>query len=129
MLANLARMTRFIPIAVTAALLALCFFGFETVPWLAAPGIVLGGLLLVGIYDFFQSRHSIWRNFPIIGRVRWIAEALRPFLRSYIVESETEGRPFNHEERAMVYRRSKNVSSTEPSVSYTHLTLPTTPYV
>ena len=37
----------------------------------------------------------------MLGRLRWIAESLRPFFRSYVVESETEGKPFNHEERAM----------------------------
>jgi glutamate synthase domain-containing protein 2 len=67
-----------------------------------------------GVYDLVQTRHSIWRNFPLIGRVRWLGETLRPFLRSYIVESETEGRPFDHETRAMVYRRAKDVSSVEP---------------
>ena len=107
-------MSRFVPFTVILALLVLCLIGFELVPWLAVPGLVLGALLLVGIYDFFQPKHTLWRNFPILGRVRWIAEELRPFLRAYIVESETEGRPFNHEERAMVYRRAKNVSSVEP---------------
>ena len=81
---------------------------------------------MVGLYDLAQPRHSLWRNFPIIGRIRWIAESLRPFLRAYIVESETEGRPFNHEERAMVYRRAKNVSSVEPFGS--HLDIDKPPY-
>lgn len=107
-------MTRFIPFTVVVVLMALCVAGFHIIPWLALPGLVLGLLLLVGIYDFFQPKHTLWRNFPILARVRWIAEELRPFFRAYIVESETEGRPFNHEERAMVYRRAKNVSSVEP---------------
>jgi len=106
--------TRFIPFTVVVVLMALCVAGFHIIPWLALPGLVLGLLLLVGIYDFFQPKHTLWRNFPILARVRWIAEELRPFFRAYIVESETEGRPFNHEERAMVYRRAKNVSSVEP---------------
>ena len=107
-------MARYIPLTVIVALLVLCIFGFELIPWLALPGLLLGGLALLGIYDMFQTKHTLWRNFPIIARVRWIAEELRPFFRAYIVESETEGRPFNHEERAMVYRRAKNVSSVEP---------------
>ena len=119
-------MTRFIPIAVTAALFALSLYGYQTALWFIAPIILFGALLLLGLYDFFQTRHTIWRNFPIIGRMRWIMRALRPFLRSYIVESETEGRPFNHEERNMVYRRAKNVSSTEPFGS--HLEIDQPPY-
>ena len=117
-------MMRFIPLTVIFAFLVLCFLGFEIIPWLALPGVVFGVLLLVGLYDFFQSRHTLWRNFPIIGRVRWIAEELRPFFRAYIVESETEGRPFNHEERAMVYRRAKNVSSVAPFGSHVDIDKP-----
>jgi len=88
------------------------------------PAFILGGLLLVGVYDFFQPRHTLWRNFPILARVRWVAEELRPFFRAYMVESETEGRPFNHEERAMIYRRAKNVSSVEPFGSHVEMDKP-----
>jgi len=94
-------MIRFIPIAVTAALFALCFFGFETVPWLIAPGIVFGGLLLLGLYDLLQTRHTLWRNFPIIGRVRWIAEALRPFLNGS--QGTSQGR-LSHDHRCAGHR-------------------------
>ena len=83
-------------------------------PWVLIGAAGFGALSLLGLYDLIQTRHTLWRNYPILARIRWIAEELRPFLRSYIVESETEGRPFNHEERAMVYRRAKNVSSVEP---------------
>jgi hypothetical protein len=107
-------MLRFLPLLAAIGLLILCAVGFEAIPWLAAPGLVFGGLVLMGLYDLFQTKHLLWRNFPIIARVRWIMEELRPFFRAYMVESDTEGRPFNHEERAMVYRRAKNVSSVEP---------------
>lgn len=117
---------RFLPLFLVFVLLVLCVYGFQLIPWMAVPGIILGGLALLGLYDFFQTKHTLWRNFPILARVRWIAEALRPFFRSYIVESETEGRPFNHEERAMVYRRAKNVSSVEPFGS--HLDIDKPPY-
>lgn len=88
--------------------------------------IIAGLVTLLGIYDLVQTRHALWRNFPLISRVRWIAEELRPFFRAYIVESETEGRPFNHEHRAMVYRRAKDVSSVEPFGS--HLDIDRPPY-
>ncbi len=119
-------MYRFLPLLAVFALLGLCLIGYETMPWLIAPGLIFGGLLLLGLYDLVQTRHSLWRNFPILARLRWVAEELRPFLRSYIVESETEGRPFNHEERAMVYRRAKDVSSVEPFGS--HLDIDKPPY-
>jgi len=60
-------MTRYIPFTVIIALLALCVLGFEIIPWLALPGLVLGGFVLLGIYDLLQKRHTLWRNFPIIA--------------------------------------------------------------
>jgi hypothetical protein len=113
-------MSRFIPLLTAIVLFGLCLMGIETSSWLRVGAAVLGVLVLVGLYDFFQRRHTLWRNFPIIAHIRWIAEELHPFLRSYIVESETEGRPFSLEQRALVYRRAKNVSSVEPFGSQTH---------
>ena len=119
-------MSRFIPLLATTALFALSLWGSQSFNWLIIPTILLGALSTLGFYDVLQTRHTIWRNYPIVGRVRWIMRALRPFLRSYIVESETEGRPFNHEERNMVYRRAKNVSAVEPFGS--HLDIDQPPY-
>ncbi|MBU1288185.1 MAG: FMN-binding glutamate synthase family protein [Alphaproteobacteria bacterium] len=119
-------MMRFIPLLVVTVLFVLCLFGMGTAPWLVGVSVILGALVILGLYDFFQSRHTLWRNFPIIAHIRWIAEELHPFLRSYIVESETEGRPFNTEQRALIYRRAKNVSSVEPFGS--HLDIDKPPY-
>lgn len=109
-------MMRFLPFLLILAFTAL------TIWWVLVTGSVaawivfsiLALIALTGFYDLIQTRHSIWRNFPLTGHIRWLGEALRPFLRAYIVESETEGRPFNHETRAMVYRRAKDVTSVEP---------------
>ena len=119
-------MARFLPLLLVLALLAACIAATQVSLWFVVPLVALGVLALIGVYDLIQSRHAIWRNYPIIGRIRWIAEELRPFFRAYIVESETEGRPFNHEDRAMAYRRAKNVSSVEPFGS--HLDIDKPPY-
>ncbi|MEP1145212.1 MAG: glutamate synthase-related protein [Henriciella sp.] len=119
-------MIRFIPFLIVIAVLSLSLWGAQTAIWLYGVAAIFGLLALVGLFDLAQSKHTLWRNFPILGRMRWIAETLRPFFRSYIVESETEGRPFNHEERTMVYRRAKNVSSVEPFGS--HLDIKSPPY-
>lgn len=111
-------MHRFIPLALVVVLFVVCVGAIDHIPWLGYVAVLVGGGVVLGFYDLAQSSHTLWRNYPIIGRIRWIAEELRPFFRSYIVESETEGRPFNHEERAMVYRRAKNVSSVEPFGSH-----------
>ena len=117
---------RLIPFLICLSGLILSLVGGVFTKWLFIFAAVFGLATLIGLYDMSQTRHAIWRNFPIIGRLRWVAEELRPFLRSYIVESETEGRPFNHEERAMVYRRAKDVSSVEPFGS--HLDIDSPPY-
>ena len=47
------------------------------------------------IYDKRQSQHSVLRNFPILGRVRYFLEMLGPELRQYMFDSDHEGKPFS----------------------------------
>ena len=65
-------------------------------------------LAVVGVHDALQTRRSILRNYPILGHFRFFFEAIRPELRQYIVESETEETPFSRAQRSLVYQRSKN---------------------
>lgn len=71
-------------------------------------------LSLLGIWDFFQQRHTLLRNFPLVGHLRWVFESARPYLRQYIVESDLSGRPFSREQRSLVYARAKNVIDASP---------------
>ncbi len=71
-------------------------------------------LLLIAVFDFSQKRHTLRRNFPLVARFRWLMETLRPYLHSYIVEGDLEGRPFNHDERALVYARAKGQLDSHP---------------
>ena len=76
--------------------------------------IILVPIILMGLYDIIQRSHSLWRNFPIVGRIRWVMEALRPYLRSYIVEGDLEGRPFDRDSRALIYARAKGQNDSHP---------------
>ncbi|MBY5958463.1 FMN-binding glutamate synthase family protein [Membranicola marinus] len=76
--------------------------------------IVLLPILLLGYYDMLQSRHAIMRNFPILGRGRYIFEELRPKIYQYFIESETDGTPIPRMLRSIVYQRAKNEISTTP---------------
>jgi glutamate synthase domain-containing protein 2 len=76
--------------------------------------ILFAPLLVVALLDLFQTEHTLRRNYPVSARFRWFFEWLRPFLRSYIVESDLDGRPFNHDERSLVYARAKGDNSTHP---------------
>ena len=78
---------------------------------LAVLGVVL---TLVGAYDLVQSRHSILRNYPVIGHIRWIAEFIRPEFRQYLIQADTEAAPFNRIQRTLVYERAKGLSGERP---------------
>src|SRR5882757_1436842 len=67
----------------------------------------LAALIVVAIYDLLQTRHAILRNFPIVGHLRYMLEAIGPELRQYIVTSNDEERPFSRDQRRWVYSSSK----------------------
>lgn len=71
-------------------------------------------LIVWGVYDMFQTSHAIARNFPILGRFRYIAEWMRPKVYQYFVESDTGGRPFNRIDRSLIYQRAKDTVDTAP---------------
>ncbi len=72
------------------------------------------GLSLLGIYDLIQTRHAILRNYPIIGHLRFFFEKIRPEMRQYFFEGDTDGRPFPRERRAIVYQRAKRQLDKKP---------------
>lgn len=83
------------------------------------PGVWLLYLLVLpaiatGVVDMLQSEHSLRRNFPLFSRGRWVMEWLRPFIRQYFFESETDGAPVTRMFRSVVYQRSKGQSDTVP---------------
>jgi glutamate synthase domain-containing protein 2 len=88
--------------------------GYWLGPLWLIPLCVLVPLLLVGVADVIQPSHAILRNYPIIGHIRFMLEAIRPELRQYIVEDEQDPVPFSREHRALVYRRAKNVLDKQP---------------
>src|ERR1700752_4487288 len=100
--------SRFSALAICAVLaiagFAMLASGMPHVGWIAWPALAL---TLLGVRDFFQTRHSIRRNYPILGNLRFFFEFIRPELRQYIVESDTEARPFSRNQRSVVYQRAK----------------------
>ncbi len=82
---------------------------------LGLPITVLFGLLsLVGVADLIQRRHSIQRNYPVIGHIRWMAELVRPEIRQYLIEADTEASPFSRTQRSLVYERAKDLPGERP---------------
>lgn len=102
-------MLRFIPVflLITALLVALSIGSGLAI-------LVLSALCVLGVWDVWQTKHSLNRNYPIIGHIRWLAEQIRPQIRQYFIESDTEGRPFDREQRSLVYARAKNTVDVMP---------------
>jgi glutamate synthase domain-containing protein 2 len=76
--------------------------------------VILLPVLLLGFYDMFQKHHAIMRNYPILGRLRYLMEEIRPKVYQYFVESDTDGRPINRNERSTIYQRAKKDNDTTP---------------
>ncbi len=79
--------------------------------WLLLP---LAACIAIGVYDMLQKKHTLWRNFPVVGRGRMLVELLRPPFQQYFIESEIDGRPVNRMFRSLVYQRAKNSLDTNP---------------
>ncbi len=76
--------------------------------WLIA-AIPLALLLLVSCYDLIQRRHSILRNFPVLGYARFLLEKIRPEIQQYFIERNFDGRPYDRDVRTVVYERAKGI--------------------
>ncbi|MEE9141860.1 MAG: glutamate synthase-related protein [Gammaproteobacteria bacterium] len=77
-------------------------------PWMWWVFIVLGPLLVVAIYDLLQKKHTILRNYPIVGHIRYFLEDFRHHIRQYLIQGDKEGDPFNRMQRSIVYQRAKH---------------------
>ncbi len=76
--------------------------------------ILIIPLILMGLYDYFQKKHAIRRNYPLLGRMRYVLESIRPEIMQYFVETDTEGRPLNRIFRSIIYQRAKKENDTMP---------------
>jgi glutamate synthase domain-containing protein 2 len=68
----------------------------------------------IGWIDLLQTKHSLRSNFPVLGRMRWWAEWMRPKVQQYFVESDTQGAPYSRISRTVVYQRAKKVNDSVP---------------
>jgi glutamate synthase domain-containing protein 2 len=68
---------------------------------------VFSALSLLGLYDLIQTEHSVLRNYPITAHLRFLLEDIRPEVRQYFLEDETQGYPFSRNKRAVIYQRAK----------------------
>jgi glutamate synthase domain-containing protein 2 len=76
--------------------------------------LVFLSLVAVGVSDVRQTRHAILRNYPVIGHMRFLLEYIRPEIRQYFIESDSEAAPFSRAQRSLVYQRSKTQPDNHP---------------
>ena len=71
-------------------------------------------LVCIGVYDLQQTKRSILRNYPIIGHLRFAMEFIRPEIRQYFIESDSDATPFSRAQRSLVYQRAKGDPDKRP---------------
>jgi glutamate synthase domain-containing protein 2 len=76
--------------------------------------LFFAALSAVGVHDLLQTHHAILRNYPILGHLRFLLEFIRPEIRQYFIESESEASPFSRAQRSLVYARAKGQSDKRP---------------
>lgn len=104
---NNMKINRYIPFigagVATVATVGAAAMGEMNPVWSAIPA----ALFALGLRDTMQTKHSILRNYPIMGHFRYLIESIRPELRQYIVESDDEETPFSRADRSLAYQRAK----------------------
>lgn len=75
-------------------------------------GLIILIVIVVYFIDIFQTKQAIRRNYPVIGRFRYLFEHIGTFFRQYFFSADREELPFNRAERSWVYRAAKNLSNT-----------------
>ena len=102
------------------AFLAGCVaFSLASLPFLSSSGIwpitlITSLLSLLGLFDLLQSTHAVRRNYPILGNIRYLVEGIRPEIRQYLLESDSDALPFSRAQRSLVYSRAKNQTADKP---------------
>lgn len=85
---------------------------FLAAAFVVSLGVGLVAIVVIYIVDVTQTKQAIRRNYPVIGRFRYLFEHMGEFFRQYFFAMDREELPFNRAERSWVYRAAKNVDRT-----------------
>lgn len=75
-------------------------------------GVLALAAVVIFIIDISQTKHTLLRNYPVMGHFRYLFEHMGEFMRQYFFAMDREALPFNRAQRSWVYRASKNVNNT-----------------
>jgi glutamate synthase domain-containing protein 2 len=111
----MSHLTRF---KILAGLLVLLGLSALSILNILSISYILAGLILLGIgvfiHDLIQKKHSILRNYPLLGRLRFIFENERSKIQQYAIEDDINGKPINRERRSDIYQKAKQDTNTVP---------------
>jgi glutamate synthase domain-containing protein 2 len=91
---------------------ALAVLAFLAYGFIFIIGVLALTAAVLFVIDVTQTRHAVRRNFPVIGRFRYLFERLGEFFRQYFFALDREEMPFNRAERSWVYRACKRPDNT-----------------
>jgi glutamate synthase domain-containing protein 2 len=75
-------------------------------------GLVIVGMIVFWfIQDITQKKHSVLRNYPVIGRLRYVFERQGKYFRQYFFSNDRDEMPFNRATRGWIYKNAKNKGS------------------
>jgi len=90
-------------------------------------GLAIAAVIVFYVIDVRQSNDAVRRNFPVLGRFRYIFTALGEFFRQYFFAMDREEMPFNRAERDWVNKSAQGLDNTIAFGSSKVLTQPGTP--
>ena len=105
------RYSAWLACAVGLLLSVFLWVGFGLAAWWV---LIFAALVLLGLRDVRQTRHSILRNYPVIGHLRFLFEFMRPEIRQYFIEADNDAAPFSRQQRSLVYQRAKGDPDKRP---------------
>ncbi|MEL6750656.1 MAG: glutamate synthase-related protein, partial [Pseudomonadota bacterium] len=95
--------------------------------FVVAIGLAVVAVVVLFVIDVTQSRDTVRRNYPVIGRFRYLFQELGEFFRQYFFAMDREELPFNRAQREWIDHASKGESDTVPFGSTKRLDAPGTP--
>jgi len=111
-LSNLTRFSTFAGVVVLCVLSLIALFVWSA--WFLIPFLILAALSLLGLNDVRQNSHSVLRNYPVLGHLRFLLESIRPEVRQYLLEDDHDEEPFSRDARSLVYQRAKGQEDARP---------------
>ncbi|TWE07923.1 FMN-binding glutamate synthase family protein [Rudaeicoccus suwonensis] len=82
--------------------------------WQTTAGVAGSAVAALAARDLIQRKHSILRNYPVIGHMRYLLEGIRPELQQYFIERNWDGRPYDRDTRSVIYERAKGIHGEQP---------------